>query len=82
MELKSEFARVRVELDEAGNGPRLMIEDMKTGQRMFLDPLELESLAWASHSELAPFLNPAVRWDDRPSLRGPLRGLGIDLDAR
>jgi hypothetical protein len=82
LELRSEFAHVRVELDESANGPRLMIEDLKTGQRVYLDPLELESLAWADHAELAPLLNPAVRWDDRPGLRRPLRGLGLDLDAR
>lgn len=37
MELKSEFAHVRVELNESGNGPRLMIEDLKEGKVAFFD---------------------------------------------
>ncbi len=58
MELANEFARVRVEKDVAANGPRLMIQDIKTGKQIFLDPLELESLAWAVHEDLAPLLDP------------------------
>lgn len=63
MLLANEFAQVRLELDTAGNGPRLRIEDLKTGQVGYLDPLELESLAWATKGELAPLLDPAAsRW--------------------
>jgi hypothetical protein len=61
--LANEFAQVKVELDTAGNGPRLRIEDLKTGHVGYLDPLELESLAWATKGELAPLLDPAAtRW--------------------
>ena len=42
MELRSEFAHVRVEVDTTANGPRLMIQDIKTGATTYLDPLELE----------------------------------------
>ena len=44
MEIRNEFARVEVELDETANGPRLRLRDLKTGRETFLDALELESL--------------------------------------
>lgn len=60
MELVSEFGHVVVERDDRGNGPRLMILDVKTGLRICLDPLELESLARARHEDLAPWLDPGL----------------------
>ena len=58
-----EYAQVAVSVDHAGNGPRLRIEDLRTGHVGFLDPLELECLAWATKDELAPLLDPAAtRW--------------------
>ena len=63
MILANEFAQVDIELDESGNGPRLRIRDLRTGQVGYLDPLELEYLAWATKEELAPLLDPArSRW--------------------
>ena len=63
MKLANEFAHVEVELDDSGNGPRLRITDMRSGQVGYLDPLELESLAWATKAELSPLLDPArSRW--------------------
>jgi hypothetical protein len=63
MHLRSEFAHIRLEVDTSGNGPRLRIEDVKTGKVGYLDPLELECLAWARHSQLAPLLDPSrTRW--------------------
>jgi hypothetical protein len=63
MILANEFAQVDIELDESGNGPRLRIKDVRTGQVGYLDPLELEYLAWATKDELAPLLDPArSRW--------------------
>ena len=65
MELHNEFAHVRVEVDTTANGPRLMIQDVKTGVATYLDPLELESLAWMRHADLVPLLDPAFgRWRD------------------
>ena len=61
MELVSEFARVRVERDDSGNGPRLMILDLRTGMTVYLDPLELETLAWMRHEDFTRFLDPAFR---------------------
>lgn len=63
MELVSEFAAVRVTFDAEGNGPRLRIEDLRTGQVGFLDPLELETLAWLPEGGLHKALDPSHhRW--------------------
>lgn len=58
MLLRSEFGRVRVALEETRNGARLMVEDERTSQRIYLDPLELECLAASRHRDLVPLLNP------------------------
>lgn len=63
LRLASEFASVEVALDESGNGPRLKIVDLKTGHVGYLDPFELETLAWVRKDELARFFDPsATRW--------------------
>jgi hypothetical protein len=58
MRLISEFAAVEIARDDRGNGPRLMIRDLHTGQEIYLDPLELAALAWTRHEELLPLLDP------------------------
>jgi hypothetical protein len=61
----SEFASVEVRVDRQGNGPRLRIEDMRTGQVGFLDALELETLAWLPEGALHKLLDPSFhRWRD------------------
>jgi hypothetical protein len=63
MQLASEFASVKLSRDDAGNGPRLRIEDLHTGHVGFLDPLELETLAWLPAGALHRFLDPSLhRW--------------------
>ncbi|MGA2410826.1 MAG: hypothetical protein ABSG46_10630 [Candidatus Binataceae bacterium] len=57
--LASEFATVEVSRDDSGNGPRLLIRDLRTGRGVMLDPLELAALTWMRHDELAPFLDPS-----------------------
>ena len=57
--LANEFATVEVTRDDSGNGPRLLIRDLRTGRVMLLDPLELAALTWVRHEELAPFLDPS-----------------------
>lgn len=64
-EVTSEFAAVRVSVDRAGNGPRLRIEDLRTGHVGYLDALELETLAWLPAGALHKFLDPSFhRWRD------------------
>jgi hypothetical protein len=61
--VESEFASVRVGIDHAGNGARLRIEDLRTGQVGYLDALELETLAWLPEGGLHKLLDPSlVRW--------------------
>ena len=75
MELASEFASVTLTLDMAGNGPRLRIEDLRSGHVGFLDPLELETLAWLPDGALHRFLDPSLhRWRDD--------GIVASLDSR
>jgi hypothetical protein len=64
-EVASEFATVSLSIDYEGNGPRLRIEDLKTGQVGFLDALELETLAWLPEGGLHKLLDPSLyRWRD------------------
>ena len=62
-EVISEFAAVALSIDHGGNGPRLRIEDLKTGHVGYLDALELETLAWLPEGGLHPMLDPSQhRW--------------------
>jgi hypothetical protein len=64
-EVVSEFAAVALSVDHDANGPRLRIEDLKTGHVGFLDALELETLAWLPEGALHKFLDPSFhRWRD------------------
>jgi hypothetical protein len=59
----SEFASVALTIDRRGNGLRLRIEDLRTGQVGYLDALELETLAWLPEGALHPLLDPSLhRW--------------------
>lgn len=61
--VRNEFAVVAVELRGAPGRQRLRIEDLRTDAAVELDALELESLAWASHGDLAGLLDPGLtRW--------------------
>lgn len=64
--LRNEFAHVSVTLHDPGGRPRLRVEDLRTQQVIELDPIELESLAWARHEDLSPLLDPSLtRWANR-----------------
>ena len=56
----NEFASVAVAVDHAGNGPRLRLEDLRTGRVGFLDALELETLAWLPDGGLHRLLDPGA----------------------
>ena len=61
----SEFADVSVEVDTKANGPRLRLEDRRTGKVRFLDALELETIIWLPEGHLAQLLDPSAdRWRD------------------
>ena len=63
--VRSEFGSVRLSIDHEGNGPRLRIEDLRTGHVGFLDALELETLAWLPEGGLHKLLDPSLlRWRD------------------
>lgn len=58
MRISNEYASVEVELNTEGNGPRLKVTDLSTSKFVYLDPLELQALAWATHKDLALFARP------------------------
>ncbi|MCV7280176.1 hypothetical protein H7J88_11005 [Mycolicibacterium flavescens] len=55
-DLVNEFAAVRLSLDLAGNGPRLMVEDLESGEHIFLCPLELASFTQATAEDRETWL--------------------------
>ena len=61
--VRNEFGVVSVEVCGPQGRERLKIADLRTSAAVELDPLELESLAWASHRDLATLLDPGrTRW--------------------
>lgn len=56
--LKNEYASVKVTVDTEGKGTRLKVEDLSTGSFVYLDPLELQALAWATHKDLKSLARP------------------------
>lgn len=59
----SEFAEIRVELDESANGLRLKLTDMRHERVRHFDALELETLVWLSEERLEQLLDPSYdRW--------------------
>ena len=56
----SEFADVSVEVDTRTNGPRLRLDDRRTGRVRFLDALELETIVWLPDGHLAQLLDPSA----------------------
>jgi hypothetical protein len=59
----SEFAQIRVGIDDTANGPRLRLQDLRTGRVRFLDALELETIVWLAEEHLQRLLDPSAdRW--------------------
>lgn len=59
----SEFAEVAVSVDHEANGPRLRVEDLRSGRVRHLDALELETLVWLPQDALDELLDPSAhRW--------------------
>lgn len=61
--VENEFASVSVRIDGDGNSARLRIEDLRTGEFRFLDPLQLEALVHLADERLDQLLDPSAdRW--------------------
>ncbi len=61
--VESEFASVRISVDDDGNGPRLRLEDLRGDRVRYLDALELETLVWLRDEHLSALLDPSAdRW--------------------
>lgn len=61
--VESEFAQVSVNIDNAGNSPRLRLEDLRTGRVRYLDALELETIVWLPEGKMTQLLDPSAdRW--------------------
>lgn len=61
----SEFATVRVTLEQGASGARLRVEDLRSDAVRYLDALELESLVWAPEHWWRRLLDPSLhRWRD------------------
>ena len=56
--LAGEFVAVEIRRDDSGNGPHLLIRDLRSGRAILLDPFELAALTIVRHEELMPFLDP------------------------
>jgi hypothetical protein len=63
--VRSEFANVEARVDGTANGPRLRLEDRRTGRVRFLDALEIETIIWLPDGHLTQLLDPSAdRWHD------------------
>ncbi|PRZ41055.1 hypothetical protein CLV47_11288 [Antricoccus suffuscus] len=61
--VESEFASVRISINDDGNGPRLRLEDLRGDKVRYLDALELETLVWLRDEHLSALLDPSAdRW--------------------
>ena len=49
--LSNEFASVRVSVDQRGHSPRLLVEDLLTGNAVLLEPLEMASFCAAGDED-------------------------------
>lgn len=54
--LTNEFASVRLSVDLCGHTPRLRVEDLETGDAIYLDPLELASFCKVTEPDRADWL--------------------------
>ncbi|TCN53671.1 hypothetical protein EV641_106317 [Rhodococcus sp. SMB37] len=75
-ELVNEFAAVGVSLDTSGNGPRLLVEDLESGDHIFLTPLELASLCLATEEDREDWIRVGNYRESRDPSFGRERGPG------
>ena len=65
-EISNDAAIVRVRKVRTGNGVRLEIHAPEKDRRVYLDPVNIESLAWQTPRGRSP-----TRWKTRPRPRTP-----------
>lgn len=63
--LTNEFASVRISLDTAGHQPRLLVEDLETGDTILLSPIELASLTLATGDDRLNWLRVGTYREER-----------------
>ncbi|MFJ8816321.1 hypothetical protein [Amycolatopsis thermoflava] len=63
--LCNEFASVRIALDQRGNGPRLLVQDLESGAEILLSPLELASFCLATGDDRLDWLRVGHYRDER-----------------
>ena len=63
----NEFAGVRLWLDSSGNGDRLKVEDLDTGDSVYLCPLELASMTRSTEEDRERWLHVGNYRDERKS---------------
>lgn len=56
--ISNEYASVEVEAVIQDRGSMLKITDLSTSKTFYLDPLELQALAWATHKDMYIFARP------------------------
>lgn len=56
--IRNEFGAAAVRVDDGANGPRLCVCDQASGSTIYLDPLELTSLARSRHAMLESLMIP------------------------
>jgi hypothetical protein len=77
MTLANEFAAVRVSVDRLGHSPRLLVEDITTGNTVLLDPLELASFCEANDQDrdrwllVGDYRGTPSEWGDPESVEVP-----------
>jgi hypothetical protein len=54
--IANEFAAVRVEVARCGRGARLIVQDLESGARVSLDPLDLRTFCLAGEDEQLAWL--------------------------
>jgi hypothetical protein len=64
--IANEFAGVLVRRDDSAAGPRLEVRIARSGQRIFLDALELERIAAMQHWQLTPIVAPGAELNTEP----------------
>jgi hypothetical protein len=62
--ISNEFTSIRVRKERTRNGERLEISSPRLGQRILLDPLELECLTWQPPTTFSALLETPYGPDD------------------